>query len=610
MEKNQDQLKALPELPGVYSFKNKKNVIIYIGKAKNLKNRLRSYFQSKKNQSSKTVSMMKNAENFEWIIVENEIEALLTEANLIKKHRPKYNVLMKDDKSYPYLQITKEPYPQLLITRKIKKDGSKYFGPYTDSRRLRMILKVLHKVFPIRSCSYFIDDNVIKEKKISICLDYHIKRCQGPCEGLVPQSKYNNMIKHVIAFMKGQTNEIETYILSKMEEASSNMLYEEAALFRDQLKSIQGFSSRKSHVRSTLEDRDIFALASKNEIGVVVIIRIRNGFIYSREKISLQNLFYDEKSTYKTVISQFYMESNLIPPVISLPIRPSNDQELQELLSSERKGKVQFEYPKIGEKAKELRITIKNAELLLNDWILKKNKYKQYIPNSVLSLQSDLRLEVPPKNIEGFDISHLGGTDTVASMVSFIDGKPRKKNYRKFKIKTVNQIDDFASIREVVFRRYSRLKKEKSIFPDLILIDGGKGQLSMAMSALRELGLDYIPIIGLAKRLEEVFVPGNSNAQSIHKDSTGLVLLKRIRDEAHRFAVSFQRQKRKKTTIDSPLLGISGVGKKTIKKIFTNYDGTADLANQTPDSIFKKIGLSKKISQEIISVSKSLQNKL
>jgi excinuclease ABC subunit C len=323
----------------------------------------------------------------------------------------------------------------------------------------------------------------------------------------------------------------------------------------------------------------------------------------------LQNLFYDESIAYKTVISQFYMESNLIPPVISLPIRPSNDQELQNMLSSERNSIVKFEYPKKGEKAKELRITMKNAEFLLNDWILKKNKYMQYVPNSILSLQGDLNLEAPPKNIEGFDISHLAGTDTVASMVSFIDGKPRKKNYRKFKIKTVNQIDDFASIREVVFRRYSRLKKEKATYPDLILVDGGKGQLSMAMSALRELGLDYIPVIGLAKRLEEVFVPGNSNPQSIHKDSAGLVLLKRIRDEAHRFAITFQRQKRKKTTLESPLLKISGIGDKTIKKIFSNYDGTADLANQTPDSIFKKIGLSKKISKEIISVSKTLQNK-
>ena len=376
MEKNPDQLKNLPTLPGVYQFKNKDDKILYIGKAKNLKNRLRSYFQNKKNQSSKTISMMRNAYSFDWIIVKNEIEALLTEANLIKKYRPKYNVLMKDDKTYPYIQITKEPYPQVLLTRKIKKDGSKYFGPYTDSKRLRTILKVMHKVFPIRSCSYFIDDKIIEEKKISICLDYHIKRCQGPCEGLVSEKEYNLMIKHVISFMRGNTKKIEQSIRLKMDDASCNLKYEEAALFRDQLKAIQNFNSKKSYANSVFEDRDIFALSSRDGIGVVVIIRIRNGFIYSREKISLKNLYYDEKVAYKTIITQFYLGSNLVPPVISLPIRPSGEKDIMEMLSYERNSKVRFEYPKIGEKAKELRITMKNAELLLNDWILKKNKYK------------------------------------------------------------------------------------------------------------------------------------------------------------------------------------------------------------------------------------------
>jgi len=607
MEKNPDQLKNLPTLPGVYQFKNKDDKILYIGKAKNLKNRLRSYFQNKKSQSSKTISMMRNADSFDWIIVKNEIEALLTEANLIKKYRPKYNVLMKDDKTYPYIQITKEPYPQVLLTRKIKKDGSKYFGPYTDSKRLRTILKVMHKVFPIRSCSYFIDDKIIKEKKISICLDYHIKRCQGPCEGLVSEKEYNLMIKHVMSFMRGNTKKIEQSIQLKMDEASSEMKYEEAALFRDQLKAIQNFNSKKSYANSVFDDRDIFALSSRDGIGVVVIIRIRNGFIYSREKISLKNLYYDEKIAYKTIITQFYLGSNLVPPVISLPIRPANEKDIMKMLTYERKSKVKFEYPKIGEKAKELRITMKNAELLLNDWILKKNKYKEYIPNSVIALQNDLNLEVPPKNIEGFDISHLGGENTVASMVSFFNGKPKKNRYRKFKIKTVNQIDDFASIREVVYRRYSRLKKEKSAYPDLILIDGGKGQLSMAMSALRELGLDYISIIGIAKRLEEVFVPGNPNPQSIHKDSSGLILLKRIRDEAHRFAITFQRQKRKKTMTNSPYLEIPGVGHITVKKLLTNFDGTQDIANQTPKVISDKIGLSETLSNKIILVAKSLK---
>ena len=607
MEKNPDQLKNLPTLPGVYQFKNKDDKILYIGKAKNLKNRLRSYFQNKKNQSSKTISMMRNAHSFDWIIVKNEIEALLTEANLIKKYRPKYNVLMKDDKTYPYIQITKEPYPQVLLTRKIKKDGSKYFGPYTDSKRLRTILKVMHKVFPIRSCSYFIDDKIIKEKKISLCLDYHIKRCQGPCEGLVSEKEYNLMIKHVISFMRGNTKKIEQSIRLKMDDASCNLKYEEAALFRDQLKAIQNFNSKKSYANSVFEDRDIFALSSRDGIGVVVIIRIRNGFIYSREKISLKNLYYDEKVAYKTIITQFYLGSNLVPPLISLPIRPSGEKDIMKMLSYERNSKVKFEYPKIGEKAKELRITMKNAELLLNDWILKKNKYKEYVPNSVIALQNDLNLEVPPKNIEGFDISHLGGENTVASMVSFFNGKPKKNRYRKFKIKTVDQIDDFASIREVVYRRYSRLKKEKSAYPDLILIDGGKGQLSMAMSALRELGLDYINIIGIAKRLEEVFIPGNPNPQSIHKDSSGLILLKRIRDEAHRFAITFQRQKRKKTMTNSPYLEIPGVGNITVKKLLTNFDGTKDIANQTSKAISDKIGLSENLSNKIISVAKSLK---
>ena len=608
MKKNSEQLKNLPTLPGVYKFKNKDEKIIYIGKAKNLKNRIRSYFQNSKTQSSKTISMMKNADSFEWIIVKNEVEALLTEANLIKKHRPKYNILMKDDKTYPYIQITKEPYPQVILTRKIKKDGSKYFGPYTDSRRLRTILKVIHKVFPIRSCSYFIDGKIIEQKKISICLDYHIKRCQGPCEGLVSEKEYNEMIMHVISFMKGNTKEIEYYIEQKMNHASKNLLYEEAALFRDQLRTVQNFSSKKSYTNSVFDERDIFALAKKDGIGVAVVIRIRNGFIYSREKISLQNIFSDEQKSYSSIITQFYMGSNLIPSNISLPIKLIDEKNILDMLSKERGSKVKLEYPQIGEKAKELRITMKNAELLLNDWLLKKNKYKMYIPNSVTSLQSDLNLDVPPKNIEGFDISHLGGTNTVASMVSFINGKPKKSNYRKYKIKSVENIDDFASIREVVFRRYSRLQKEKSEYPDLILIDGGKGQLSMAMSALRELGLDYINIIGLAKRLEEVFIPGNPEAQIINKNSPGLVLLKRVRDEAHRFAISFQKQKRKKTMTESPYSSIKGVGKITLNKLLIEYDGTEDIARQTPKSIAEKIGLSEKVSGEIVAMALSLRN--
>jgi excinuclease ABC subunit C len=608
MDNNHVQLKSLPALPGVYQFKNKDDKIIYIGKAKNLRNRVRSYFQNKKHQSAKTIAMMKNVHNLDWIVVDNEVEALLTEANLIKEYIPRYNVLMKDDKSYPYIQITNEPFPQVLLTRRIKKDGSKYYGPFTDSYRLRTILKVLHKVFPIRSCSYYLDDKVILKKKVSLCLDYHIKRCEGPCEGLVSAEDYENMINHVESFMKGDTNKIEKYIESKMLSASKNILYEDAAAYRDQLNAVQGFRSKKSQTSTTYEDRDIFALASKDDIGIMVIIRIRNGFIYSREKIALKNLFGTDSDTFKTVITRFYMGSNLIPSFISLPAKPTNHTELLSLLDKEKGSKVRFEYPKIGEKAKELRITLKNAELLLNEWIIKRIKHKEQTPKILMQLKDDLNLQVPPKKIEAFDISHLGGTNTVASMVSFINGKPRKTNYRRFNIKSINNIDDFASVREVVYRRYHRLKKDNSSFPDLILVDGGKGQLNMATSALRDLGLDYIPVIGLAKRLEEVFVPGNPDAQVIHRDSSGLILLRRIRDEAHRFAISFQRTKRSMSMLDSPLLAIRGIGHKKLEKLFTEFDGPKELACQSPDTICNKIGVSQNISKEIIKVSKTLAN--
>ena len=444
------------------------------------------------------------------------------------------------------------------------------------------------------------------EKKVTLCLDYHIKRCEGPCEGLVSEKEYREMINHVASFMKGDTNKIERYVESKMKHASKNMLYEDAAKYRDQLNAVQGFSSRKSQTRVMLEDRDIFALASKNDIGIMVIIRIRNGFIYSREKISLQNLFGSESDTFKTVITRFYMGSNLIPSFISLPKKPDNHNDLLSWLCTEKGAKVRFEYPKIGEKARELRITLKNAELLLNEWIIKRKKYKEHIPKTLIQLKDDLNLQVSPKNIEAFDVSHLGGTNTVASMVSFINGKPRKTNYRKYDIKSVNMIDDFASIREVVYRRYNRLKNENSSFPDLILIDGGKGQLNMATSALRDLGLDYIPVVGLAKRLEEVFVPGNPDAQVIHKDSLGLILLRRVRDEAHRFAVSFQRDKRSSAMLESPLLKIKGIGAKTIEKLFIEFNGSEELACQSPDDISKKIGVPIKLSKEIIKISKRI----
>ena len=597
------KIKQVPAKPGVYFFKDNSGDIIYIGKAKHLRNRVRSYFQKSKYQTPKNISMVKRINDIEWLVVGNEVEALLTEANLIKQHQPHYNVNLKDDKSFPYIRITKEPYPRVFITREIVRDGSKYFGPYTDVYHLRQSLKAVHKIFPVRSCDYFIDDDSISAKKVSVCLDYHIKKCQGPCEGKVSEKEYNAMIKQVVSFVQGRTKDTESYINDQMLKASNQMRYEDAGMYRNQIDAINNFNSRQRKVASDFEDRDVVALAKEEDFGIAVIVRIRNGRITSREKLSLRNLD-DDSKLMETILTRFYLETDFIPKEISVATKPNNLEQLIDWLKNKRNGSINLKVPERGEKAKELRLAYQNAKLLLGEWLINRKKRRELIPKMVNQLQEDLQLKVPPRRIEAFDISHLGGTNTVAAMVCFIDGKSKKTEYRKFRVKTVKGIDDFASMREIVYRRYKRVKKEGTGLPDLILIDGGKGQLSMAVSALRELGLDYLPIIGLAKKLEEVFVPGNSDPQSIHKQSSGLILLRRIRDEAHRFAINFQRQKRKDSISKSVFHDIPGMGDKRVNLLLKTYKNMKVIAALKPNEIHESLGISTKISKKIISTAK------
>ena len=599
-----NKIKQIPTKPGVYFFKNEDETIIYIGKAKNLRNRVRSYFQQRKHQSAKNISMIKRITDVEWLVVRSEVEALLTEANLIKKHQPHYNVSLKDDKSFPYIRITKEPYPRVFITRNIIRDGSKYFGPYTDVMHLRRSLKAVHKIFPVRSCDYLINNESIKAKKVSLCLDYHIKKCQGPCEGVVSEKSYADMIKHVIQFLQGRTKETEVFIKNQMELASSEMRFEDAGMYRDQLHAIGRFKDRQRKVTADFEDRDVIALAKEEDYGIAVIVRIRNGRITRREKLSLRNLDESDAKIMETIVSRFYLETDFIPKEVSLPVAPENQDELVSWLKEKRNGAIHLSVPKKGEKAKEVRLAFQNAKLLLGEWMINRKKRRELVPKMISQLQDDLQMKVPPRRIEAFDISHLGGTNTVASMVCFMDGKPRKSEYRKFKVKTVDGIDDFASMREVVFRRYKRVKEEGIGLPDLILIDGGKGQLSMAVSALRELGLDYLPIIGLAKRLEEVFVPGQSEAQSIHKQSPGLILLRRIRDEAHRFAITYQKQKRTDSVTKSIFHELPGMGEKRVQKLLSEYKSIKKISELKPEQIQNALGFPDLIAQSIIELAK------
>ena len=554
--------------------------------------------------------MVKKIADIEWLVTRSESEALLTEAAMIKEHEPRYNILMRDDKSYPYIRITNESFPQVLLTRKIVNDGSRYFGPFTEVYNLRETLKVIHKIFPVRSCSYLINDDIIARKKISVCLDYHIRKCLGPCEGLQSQEDYSAMIEEVVRFLHGRTDKIVKQLRNEMVEASKRQDYEEAALCRDRISAVEAFTKRQRKISASFADQDIIAVAVQQKDACAAVIRLRNGRIIGRERMFLSGVHEQNMSEILSgFMKQFYLESDFLPQEILLQEKPEGCDSLAEWLSEKRGKKVTITAPQRGEKAKLVRLSLQNAELLLAENIRKRERRRELVPEMIQQLQADLNLEVPPRRIEAFDISNIQGSNPVGSMVCFVDGVAKKSEYRKFKIKTVKGIDDFAMIREVVLRRYSRLKSEKATFPDLILIDGGKGQLSMAVSALQELGLSYISVIGLAKRLEEVYVPGRSDPQNIPKSSPGLFLLRRIRDEAHRFAVTFHRLRRKKAATESIFDGISGIGPARRKNLLTKFENVKTIADASVEKVAEEVGVGEKLAEEIISVAKEFVNR-
>ena len=596
------KLSKIPKSPGVYIFHDKNGKIIYIGKAKVLQNRVRSYFNKIDITNSKTKVMVKNIVNIDWIVLDSEVEALLTEANLIKEHKPRYNVFLKDDKTFPYIRITNEPYPRVEIIRQknLTKDDHNYFGPYTDAGYLREILRVIHKIFPVRTCTYFIDTKFIKEKKISVCLDYHIKRCEGPCEGLVSSIEYNEMITQIKHFLKGHSKNIKKYLQVQMDIASKDQDYEDAARYRDQLNAVNNFSSRQKKSIQDFKDRDIISVSSENTYGIGIVMRIRNGNMMGREKFILK--VHDSELTGYN-LSQFFLQyysSTIDFPEEILVDYPFDEKvEYENWISDMRKKRVKIIIPKKGEKHKLLALSKRNADLLLGDLKLKQIKRKELITKPILHLQENLGMDIPPRRIEAFDNSNIQGSNPVAGMVCFIDGNPRKSEYRKFHIKSVKGIDDFASMHEVVNRRYKRQLDEKNPLPDLILIDGGKGQLSAAKSALDALGLGYIQIIGLAKRLEEVYKPSMIEPQNISKTSPGLHLLRKIRDEVHRYAITFHRKVRKKDMTRSIFEEIIGMGPKRINTLWKTFNSLEDLSKASLEEIKEKTGFSNKLCKDI-----------
>ncbi|MCB0731160.1 MAG: excinuclease ABC subunit C [Ignavibacteriae bacterium] len=588
------KISAVPALPGIYQFLNKDRKIIYIGKAKNLRSRIHSYFRTKLD-SPKTEALVSKVNDFDIIATENEIEALVLENNLIKKHKPRYNVNLKDDKTYPYIRVTKEPYPQIFPTRDVIQDGSRYFGPYTDVKSMKASLRLINKTFKIRSCTYQIDEEVIKQKKIKVCLDYHIKKCDGPCEGLITTENYGKMVDQVVKVLRGKTNILLDELKEEMFEASQKLNFEKAGELRDKIEQLRVYSEKQKIVTNDFDDKDIVSIAVEAKDVACTILIIRNGRLVGKRQLKL-NAEIDEEldKIYNAALKFYYGEFVEIPQSIILEILPFDNETLLEWLNSRSDRKVKFVVPKIQSEAKSLLHMCKqNAILQLKDIQLQKMKKEGNLPYVLSSLKRDLRLTNLPRKIECFDISNLQGTDTVASMVVFVDGKPKKSLYRKYIIKSVDGPNDFASMQEVIERRYSRLIEENEQLPDLIMVDGGKGQLSSAVEILDNLGIKNYEIIGLAKRLEEVFFPGISEAQTIPKTSSSLKLLQHLRDEAHRFAITFHRKRRDGRTLQTELTEIKGIGKKVAEKLLQNFNSINEIKLATEEELTKIIGPAK-----------------
>lgn len=568
-----EKVAGLPTKPGVYQYFNQTGEIIYVGKAKNLRSRVRSYFLVNRYADAKTKVLVSKIRDVQVIVTDSEVEALILENNLIKQFKPRYNILLKDDKTFPFIRITNEEFPRVFSTRKVVRDGSRYFGPYTDGKYLHYLLKTIYSLFPLRSCDLPLTDATIAAEKYKVCLDYHIKKCEGPCQNFVSRERYNSYVEQCAKILNGRTKDVEKALEAEMMRSAEAMKFEDAAAARNRLLSLREYSAKQKIVTTDDIDRDVIAIAREDDDVCAVVFNVRDGKMVGKRHFFLKTtIAAEDGELMQRIVETYYFDNDFVPEEIIISHEAENESTLREWLRSRRKAAVDVVCPKVGDKKKLIAMAITNAEFQLRELAIAKARREQALPRGVLSLERDLRMDRPPRRIECFDNSHLQGTDYVSSLVVFSDGRPLKSDYRKFKIKTFTGNDDFEAMREVVRRRYQRILEEKSPLPDLIMIDGGKGQLSSAMEILTELGIaDKTTVIGLAKRLEEVFLPEESDPVLLPRTSTSLRLLQAIRDEAHRFAITFHRQLRDKRTFQTELTDIPGVGEKTAQKLLVTF---------------------------------------
>ena len=557
-----DQIASLPDSPGVYRYYNKEGVLIYVGKAKSLKKRVSSYFTKQSQYNRKTEKLVSEIVKLEYTLANTEFDALLLENNLIKQNQPKYNILLKDDKTFPYLCILKERFPRIISTRKYIAKQGEYFGPYSSVGSMNSVLELVRQLYSIRTCSLQLSQENIEEKKFKVCLEYHIGNCKGPCEGLQDESTYNEEIAQARNVLKGSRGIVEEYFKERMSEASEKLEFEKAGFYKFKLEKLENFQTKSMVVNRKLTDIDVVTIASSETDAFINYLQIKEGAIIFSKNLEVKKKLDESDEDILSMATQelrsTYKSSN--PEVFTNKELTVKSEEFENVI------------PQIGDKKKLVDLSLKNALYLKREREINKEERKTKKNEVLHILMDNLRLVHYPKIIECFDNSNFQGTNPVAAMVRFVDGKPDKKGYRHFNIKTVVGPDDFASMKEIVGRRYKRIMEEQGEYPQLIIVDGGKGQLSSACEALQELGLyGKIPIVGIAKKLEEIYYPDDSVPLLISKKSPGLLLIQRIRDEAHRFGITFHRLKRSNSTFVTELENIPGIGKKTADKLLAHF---------------------------------------
>ncbi|MGI6692509.1 MAG: excinuclease ABC subunit UvrC [Limnochordia bacterium] len=602
----QHKLSNLPTAPGVYVMRNEAGEVIYVGKAVNLRNRVRSYFQKSAAHPLKVRVMVEHIRDLEIIVTDSEVEALILENHLIKEYSPRYNVRLKDDKTYPYIKVTvQEDFPRVLMVRRRLNDGARYFGPYTDVTAVKKTLSFLRTLFPLRTCS----KKIVEGQQDRPCLNYHIGRCLAPCAGLVSKEKYGEMIAEVIMFLEGRIDRLIPELTEKMHQAAAKLEFERAARFRNQIRGLQTLAERQKMVAQHNEDQDYLGCARYGELACVQVFFVRSGKLVGRDHFLLEcSAEEDEGEILRSFLQQYYQDASYIPREVLIPEELDESAVLEDWLGGLRGGRVYLRTPKRGVKRQLLDLVIKNAQVVLDETKSRQAFKEKAQEKALQELQEVADLPEPPERIEAFDISNLQGTNIVASLVVWEDGDFKSSDYRRFRIRGVEGApNDYESMREAVRRRFQRGLQEReeqvkdgkfAAFPDLVLIDGGKGQLSAALEVRDELGL-IMPFIALAERREELYLEGSSEPVVLPLDSPGLLLLRRIRDEAHRFALTYHRNLRGKAARTSILDEIPGVGPKRKKDLIKHFGSVKRIREASLEELQQVPGISAKLAGEI-----------